>query len=165
VSDSTPTPLPIGFEQFHPRRFINYQLNRAHALGHTDTDELRRAAASIDNVARCVPVFEALAGDTADAGRLRHASSYLRIAEFFTPCRDPQKVVRYRRYRELFDRAFADSGAVRHDVAYAGSALPAYRLAPPRERVAASCCCTAASTRSSRSSSRSGNASPAPAST
>jgi pimeloyl-ACP methyl ester carboxylesterase len=131
MSDSTPTPLPIGFEQFHPRRFINYQLNRAHALGYTDTDEMRRAAARVDKAAGCVPVFEALASDAADAGRPRHATSYLRLAEFFTPCRDPQKVPRYRRYRDLFDRAFADSGAVRHDVTYAGSAacpLPAYRL-------------------------------------
>ena len=32
----------------------------------------------------------------------------------------------YGRYRRLFDEAFAGSGVVRHEVAYSGSALPAY---------------------------------------
>lgn len=28
------TDLPVGFESFHPQKFINYQLNRGHALGY-----------------------------------------------------------------------------------------------------------------------------------
>ena len=38
------------------------------------------------------------------------------------------KVDRFGRYREPSDAALTDSGAVRHDVAYAGASLPAYRL-------------------------------------
>ncbi|MBA2609857.1 MAG: alpha/beta fold hydrolase [Actinobacteria bacterium] len=127
MSGQEATRLPVGFEPFHRRKFVNYQLNRAHALGYTRADELRTAAAEIRSREDCVRQFEALCTRAADAGRPRHATSYLRLAEFFTPCRDQEKVPRYRRYRELFDRAFADSGVVRHNVAYAGSWLPAYR--------------------------------------
>ncbi len=73
-------------------------------------------------------VFEALSAQAEGAGRLRHATSYLRIAEFFTEPRSEEKVPRYRRYRTLFDEAFGDGGAVRHEVPYADATLPAYRL-------------------------------------
>ena len=122
------SPLPVGFERFHRQRFIDYQLNRAHALGYAERDELRRAAADIRSREDCVSVFEALSARAEHEGRLRNATSYLRVAEFFTPPRSREKLARYRRYRQLFDAAFAGSGALRHEVAYAGSALPAYRL-------------------------------------
>lgn len=128
MAHSELVPLPVGFERFHRRSFINYQLNRAHALGSARRDELRRAAATIRSRDDCVTAFEALSAEAAEAGRLQNATSYLRLAEFFTPVRSEEKVPRYRRYRELFDAAFADSGVVRHDVGYAGSALPAYWL-------------------------------------
>jgi pimeloyl-ACP methyl ester carboxylesterase len=123
-----PTALPVGFERFHRRRFVNYQLNRAHALGYAQADDLRHAAPEIRSGDDCVRVFEAVSADAVRRGQLRAATSYLRIAEFFTPCRDADKVPRYRRYRDLFDAAFADSGAVRHEVAYTSASLPAYRL-------------------------------------
>lgn len=126
MSEAELTRLPIGFEPFHRRKFINYQLNRAYALGYARPDELRAAAAEIRSREDCVRVFDALSTLAADAGRLGNATSYLRVAEFFTPCRAEEKAPRYMRYRELFDRAFADSGVVRHDVAYADSSLPAY---------------------------------------
>jgi len=41
---SVATRLPVGFERFHGSAFPNYQLDRAHALGFADRDELRAAA-------------------------------------------------------------------------------------------------------------------------
>jgi len=38
------TKLPVGFEKFHKQEFINYQLNRAHALGYAETERLHAAA-------------------------------------------------------------------------------------------------------------------------
>jgi pimeloyl-ACP methyl ester carboxylesterase len=119
--------LPVGFEPFHRRSFFNYQLNRAHALGYAEPEELRQAAAMIGSRDDCVAVFEALSARAEREGRLRNATSYLRVAEFFTPPRSAEKVPRYRRYRQLFDAAFGGHGVVRHDVAYGGAALPAYR--------------------------------------
>lgn len=121
--------LPIGFVRFHRQAFVNYQLNRAHALGYAECADLERAAGRVRAAADCVSVFSALAEEAERAGRLRNATSYLRIAEFFTPPRSAEKIARYRRYRDLFDTAFADGGARRHDVAYGGATLPAYFLA------------------------------------
>ncbi len=112
MAHSQMTPLPVGFQRFHRRSFVNYQLNRAHALGYTRVDDLGRAASAIRSREDCVAVFERLSAEAAVAGRLRNATSYLRVAEFFTLGRVDEKVARYRRYRELFDAAFADSGAV-----------------------------------------------------
>ena len=123
-----PLPLPVGFERFHRRSFVNYQLNRAHALGFADVGDLRVAARTVRTAADCVSAFEALSERAAAEDRLTNAASYLRVAEFFTPPRSPEKLSRYRRYRDLFDEAFAASGAVRREVAYRDASLPAYRL-------------------------------------
>ncbi len=120
------TSFPLGFEHFHRRAFVNYQLNRAHALGYAERDELREAATTIRSREDCVTVFDSLSAAAEREGRLRNATSYLRIAEFFTPPRSAEKVPRYRRYRQLFDAAFANTSAVRHEVPYADAALPAY---------------------------------------
>lgn len=120
--------LPVGFEQFHRRDFINYQFNRAHALGFADRTELSGAASQVKSPQHTVSVFEDLSRRAAADGRLRQATSYLRVAEFFTPPRSAAKVERYRRYRDLFDVAFAGDGLVRQEVPYGGAALPAYLL-------------------------------------
>ena len=121
--------LPVGFATFHRRAFLNYQLNRAHALGFADPVELRSAATGIKSYADCATAFAELSSHAEAKGRLCNATSYLRIAEFFTPPRSDDKVPTYRRYRRLFDEAFAASGVVRHEIPYGPSALPAYRLA------------------------------------
>lgn len=120
------TKLPVGFARFHRRSFLNYQLNRAHALGYVKAQELRDAAAAIRTQTDCAGVFTRLSQRAEDEGRLRNATSYLRLAEFFTPPRSPNKVATYQRYRRLFDRAFGESGVIRHEVPYANGALPAY---------------------------------------
>jgi pimeloyl-ACP methyl ester carboxylesterase len=120
--------LPVGFQRFHRRAFLNYQLNRAHALGFADQRELHAAAARVRSPEDSVSVFEDLSARALSEGRVRQATSYLRVAEFFTPPRSAAKVERYRRYRGLFDVAVAGHGLVRHDVPYAGAVLPAYTL-------------------------------------
>ena len=124
----TSTTLPVGFRRFHRRKFLNYQLNRAYALGYADAAELDRAAARVRKLSDVPPVFDELSRVAESSGRLREATSYLRVAEFFTSPGSPEKAAMYRRYRELFDRAFADSGVVRHEVPYGTGHLPAYRF-------------------------------------
>ena len=126
--DVKPKKLPLGFRTFHRNAFINYQLNRAHSLGYAEPDELGASARAIRRLDDCAKVFTALAERAEAEGRLRNATSYLRVAEFFTPKRSGAGVPIYRRYRDLFDRAFRDGSAVRHDIPYAGATLPAYRL-------------------------------------
>lgn len=123
-----PVSLPLGFEAFHKKLFVNYQLNRAHSLGYARRDELADAARRIQNAADCVREFDALSYRAEAEGRTANSASYLRIAEFFTAGSSPEKVARYRRYRDLFDEAIVDAGVQRHDVAYEGGRLPAYLL-------------------------------------
>jgi pimeloyl-ACP methyl ester carboxylesterase len=122
------TALPVGFARFHRNAFLNYQLNRAHALGFADRHELLDAARALRSLDDCIEVFTALSERAQAEGRLRNATSYLRIAEFFTPKRAGAGVPIYRRYRDLFDRAFGADGALRHAIPYGGAAIPAYRL-------------------------------------
>jgi pimeloyl-ACP methyl ester carboxylesterase len=126
--DVEPADLPVGFQAFHRNPFINYQLNRAHSLGYAERDELAAAARAIRELDDCATAFAALAERAEAGGRLRNATSYLRLAEFFAPKGSGAAVPLYRRYRDLFDRGFRDGGAVRHEIPYGGAALPAYRL-------------------------------------
>ena len=128
MSDPELVALPVGFERFHRRDFVNYQLNRAYALGFADRQELVDAAAHVRSTDDCVTVFEALSNRAAAEARPRQAAGSERIAEFFTPPRSAEKTNRYRRYLELFDTAFADTAIVRHEIPYAGAALPALSL-------------------------------------
>ena len=82
-----PVVLPVGFEKFNRRGFLNYQFNRAYGLGWADGHELRDAAARTRSTGDCVAVFEDLSARAAADGRLRYAVGYLRLAEFFTPPR------------------------------------------------------------------------------
>ena len=69
-SDPNVISLPVGFMRFHRRRFIDYQLNRAHALGFADATDLHWAAARIRRPADAVKVFEDLAARADAAGQL-----------------------------------------------------------------------------------------------
>jgi pimeloyl-ACP methyl ester carboxylesterase len=123
-----PVALPVGFERFHKKQFINYQLNRAHSLGYGRRSEIADAAARVTGAADCAREFEELSTRASAEGRPENAACYLRVAEFFTPGKSPEKVARYRRYRDLFDEATAGGGVERHEVPYADGSLPAYRL-------------------------------------
>src|SRR5690349_17414825 len=102
--------LPIGFEAFHRRRWINYQLNRAHGLGLVPAEDLREVAKDIRRTTDCARAFDARSYDAEREGRLVAAFGCARIAEFFTKPSDRQKVGRYERCRVLFDRAFESAG-------------------------------------------------------
>lgn len=125
--------LPEGYERFHRQGYLNYQFNRAHALGFADRRELAEAAGRIRSAAECAAVFEDLSAQAAADGRLRHAAGYLRLAEFFTPPRSTAKAERYRRLQELYEATFAGTGVERLQVPYGEASLPAYYLpAAPR---------------------------------
>src|ERR671913_1685614 len=81
ASEPSVVPLPVGFERFHRRRFVNYQLNRAYGLGFADRSELQQAARRIRSSRDCVAVFEELSQAAAAEGRLRQATGYMRLVE------------------------------------------------------------------------------------
>lgn len=68
-------PLPTGFDQFHRRAFLNYQFNRAYALGLADRDGLYPAAPRVRSPQDCASAFEELSRRAAADGRVQQATS------------------------------------------------------------------------------------------
>ncbi len=121
------TSLPVGFQTFHPNSFLNYQLNRAHGLGWLHAHEITEVIEQLQSLDQVPAAFGRASASAEAAGRLRSATGFLRIAEFFTPQLSAEKLSTYRQYRNLFDRTF-ESGVVRHEVPYGSGTIPAYRL-------------------------------------
>lgn len=124
------TALPVGFHQFHPNKFYNYQLNRWHSEGYTRPEDLKKAAAVIKTNKDYKKAFVALAQEASANGRLKNAAFYYRAAEFLTNPTDPDKIPLYDQFISVFYEAFKDDNIERHEVPYEGGFLPASRLAP-----------------------------------
>lgn len=122
--------LPIGYDHFHKDPFINYQLNRWYSLGYTRKEEIEKVGAATKTFADYVQAFLQLAETAAAENRLKNAAFYIRAAEFLVAPDDEKKLPLYDEFIRRFYHAFADDGAERHQIPYAGSYLPALRLAP-----------------------------------
>jgi hypothetical protein len=121
--------LPVGFRDFHRRRFINYQLNRLHGLGFTRAHEIEAAAARIRTLDDYVREFEACSKLAEVEGRIEHAAFYARASETFSAHGSSAKRERYERFIDLFDRAFMSERMTRHEVGYHEELMPARHLA------------------------------------
>jgi pimeloyl-ACP methyl ester carboxylesterase len=124
------TTLPVGFHQFHPNRFYNYQMNRWHSEGYTRPDDLKKAAAVIKTNEDYKNAFVSLAKEAVADGRLKNAAFYYRAAEFLTRPTDPDKIPLYDQFIKVFYEAFKDDNIGRTEVPYTGGFLPAMRLSP-----------------------------------
>lgn len=91
--------LPRGFHRFHADDFVNYQLNRAHALGTLSQSTVKRASAQIARP-KDVPVVLGMLADEAERERRWiEAAGCARVAEFFTSRPADEQVGAYERYR------------------------------------------------------------------
>ncbi len=127
--------FPIGVHALHRNEGLDFQLNRLAGLGGGDLDEIREAAARIDDLADWKREFLALGDRALAEGRLRQAGAYLRAAEFHMSPGDPDKAVAYERQAKLFEDIYADdltTGRLRREeVSYAEGHLPAWCVAVP----------------------------------
>lgn len=117
--------LPIGFLRFHDDDFVNYQLNRAHALGTLPRSVAERGAARIRGPEDVPEVFGALADEAEREARWTEAAGCARVAEFFTLRPSEAQVAAYERYRALWDQSVEDEEVTRHEVPYEGAYLSA----------------------------------------
>ncbi len=124
------TTLPVGFHQFHPNKFYNYQLNRWYSEGFTRLEDLKQAAAAIRTNDDYKNAFISLARAASAEDRLKNAAFYYRAAEFLTKPSDSDKIAIYDQFINVFYEAFRDDHIERSAVPYAGGYLPASRLAP-----------------------------------
>lgn len=123
------TQLPVGFEQFHDDKLINYQLNRWYSEGYALRDELHEAAEQISDRATYVEALTTL-GERAEAkGADENAAFYYRGAEFMVEPGASRKQELFEKFHTLFYRAFDEEGLERHEVPYESSFLAATTLA------------------------------------
>ncbi len=115
-----------GWHDIHPVPAFNYQLNRWLPLA--DATEFGRAGQRVSSVADWKREMLTLAERAVREGRLLHASTYYRAAEFFMAANDPDKAAAYDAYREHFYRAAGGIEFERLDVPFGGGELPALRF-------------------------------------
>lgn len=141
MADDVPTPtrvpaqvtFPVGFHRFTRDWFMNYQLNRWHALGLARREDLEQAGAKIRSFGDCVRELEVLGAAAAADGRFGNAMSYYRAAEFLEPPGSVHKHELYAGMVRHYDAAFVGEGVERRQVAYAGAHLSTIRFAPRGE--------------------------------
>ncbi len=120
---TSPFAFPVGYRRFHEDDNFNFQLNRW--LGYWDEAEVRRVAEKITGLETWKSVLLE-AGRTAEAeGRSLNAAFFYRAAEFFIAPDDPDKLIAYSRFKELFQEHIDAIPMERVDVPYEGGSLPA----------------------------------------
>jgi pimeloyl-ACP methyl ester carboxylesterase len=122
--------FPVGFHKFHRNQIINYSLNRWYSLGYTRKEDIERAAAKIKTFEDYANQFKGLGEEAEAENRLKNAAFYYRAAEFLTDPKDNEKLPLYKKFRELFYQAFAETGIENHTIPYAGSYMSAISLGP-----------------------------------
>jgi len=118
--------FPVGYHHLHDDVGLNFQLNRF--LPGAQIEEFRTAAARIHTLADWKREMLALAAAAESEGRLLHAATYYRTAEFFIPPGDPDGQRAYERFIQLFEAVHRGESYERSDVPYDGARLPAMRL-------------------------------------
>jgi len=97
----------VGSYHLHDDPNFNYQLNRLVSWGGGDLDEVREAARKITDCASWERELIALGAKAKAEGRIREASGYYRMAEFFMFHGNPNKMTVYDTSRELFYQEYA----------------------------------------------------------
>lgn len=115
--------FPVGYRHLHDDANYNFQLNRW--LTYWDEAEVRRIAPQISDLATWKSVLLKAAKTSESENRQLNAAFFYRAAEFFIAPDDPDKLIAYNRFRELFYSEVIDLPMTRVDIPYEGATLPA----------------------------------------
>lgn len=115
--------FPIGYRHLHDDANYNFQLNRW--LTYWDEEEVRHIATNISDLATWKSELLKAARTCEAENRALNAAFFYRAAEFFIAPDDPDKLIAYNRFRELFYAEVTDPLMTRVNVPYEGSTLPA----------------------------------------
>lgn len=122
--------FPVGYQRFHKDQLFNFQLNRPYSLGYARLEDLAAAGKGITTFVDWKTTMLGLATDALSERRLMNAAFYYRAAEFYTFPEDPDKLLLYDRFSDLFYSAFESHGIERVRVPYKGTSLPAMVISP-----------------------------------
>lgn len=121
--------FPVGYHDFHQTKIIDFQLNRWHSLGYCRLEDMREAGQKIKTLADWKDVFINLAEQALAEKRVMNAAFMYRAAEFFSKASDPEKIILYDQFIDLFyNQLVNDVPIERHTIPYETGALPAYFL-------------------------------------
>lgn len=120
--------LPIGYYKFNKNKFLNYQLNRWYSLGYSRIEDIKTIGSRIKSFEDYVSEFQKASEIAIRENRLKNAATYLRASEFLIEPNDETKIQTYKKFIELFDKAFADQNFERYKVPYNGSFLSAIKI-------------------------------------
>ena len=112
-----------GFRRFHADPSLNFSLNRW--LPYWREEEVREVAARIRGFADWKGVMLEQAGKAESERRYLNAAFFYRAAEFFAAPNDPEKMVAYERFIDLFYDHTDRTGYKFVAVPYDGFTLPA----------------------------------------
>ncbi len=121
--------FPVGYHKLHRTKIMDFQLNRWHSWGYLRLDDLRQAAQHIRTLEDWKPEMIRQAEKAVAEGRMTEAAFFYRSAEFFVPPADPDKLILYDTFQDLFyGHVFDVNRAERIEVPYEGGHLPALRI-------------------------------------
>jgi pimeloyl-ACP methyl ester carboxylesterase len=125
--------FPVGYHALHPDASLNFQANRWYGwVGDPEMlQRMRAACGRIADYADWKREFLALASQAERSGQLLRAGYCWRAAEFFMDAKDADRPAARRAFLAALRTVHAEALAERHDVPYADSTLPAYRLRTP----------------------------------
>src|SRR3989339_840615 len=120
--------FPVGYEKFHKKQLFNFQLNRPYSFGYARFEDLKEVGQKIKTFTDWKREMLKLAEKAVSEDRLKNAAFYYRAAEFYTKSNDPEKDVLYKKFIELFYKAFENDVIEKHKVPYENTFLSALRI-------------------------------------
>lgn len=123
--------FPVGYHTFHKKQVFNFQLNRWYSLGYARFEDIAEVGRKIRTFEDWKTEMVKLAEIAFSEGRLMNAAFYYRAAEFYMLQDDSEKIRLYKKFTDLFSRAFKDDEIERFEVPYQDAFLPAMKVPAP----------------------------------
>jgi pimeloyl-ACP methyl ester carboxylesterase len=126
--------FPVGLKDYHADERLNFQLNRPVTLGLGRIEDIKEAAAKITDIPSFQKEMSKQAEKAYEEGRYFNAVGYFRVAEFFTPFTDSEKMGLFDKMIDAFNQAAKDEAVERCTIPYQGGFLETLHLAPEESK-------------------------------
>ena len=120
--------FPVGYQDFHADKHINFQLNRWYSLGYVELDRTTQIGQQVIGLSDWKQVLVSYAEQATLQGDLLEAAFLFRAAEFFTAPSESDKAELYDRFTNRFYAAVEENGWERLSIPYQQGSLPALRF-------------------------------------
>ncbi len=122
--------FPVGYQDFHEHKHINFQLNRWYSLGYFELEKTKQIGQQVVGLSDWKEVLVSYGERATLDGDMLEAAFLFRAAEFFTLPSDPDKTELYDRFTNRFYGAVEETEFERISIPYQQGSLPALRFKP-----------------------------------